>query len=80
MIVSLERWMRGRQDGPMAEIVNLRREKKRRVRIEAAATSAQNRALHGRTKAERTAEDHARVQAARGLDGARLPKADDDAG
>lgn len=50
----------------MGEIVNLRREKKRRARAEAEALAAQNRALHGRTKAERDGE-------ALVLDGALLP-------
>ena len=37
----------------MTEIVNLRRVKKLREREDAAATAKQNRARHGRTKAER---------------------------
>ena len=37
----------------MAEIVNLRRVKKQRERDDAAASAQQNRARHGRTKAER---------------------------
>lgn len=60
----------------MAEIVNLRREKKRRNRAEAEATAAQNRALHGRTRAERAAETLKRSQADWKLDGARLPDTD----
>lgn len=43
----------------MAEIVNLRLARKARARSEATARAAENRALHGRTKAERlmTASD-----------------------
>lgn len=64
----------------MGEIVNLRRERKRRVRAQAAEQAAEMRARHGRTRAEREAEagDAARLGTA--LDGARLdppPKEDD---
>jgi hypothetical protein len=41
------------QDAAVGEIVNLQREKKRRVRDEAATLAKQNRVRHGRTKAER---------------------------
>ena len=37
----------------MAEIVNLRRVRKLRARADAENTAAENRALHGRTRAER---------------------------
>lgn len=37
----------------MAEIVNLRRVRKLRARADAEKSAAQNRALHGRTRAER---------------------------
>lgn len=37
----------------MAEIVNLRRERKKRARAEKERTAEQNRMVHGRTKAER---------------------------
>ncbi len=57
----------------MGEIVNLRREKKRRARAEAEALAVQNRALHGRTKAERDGEALVRAREARVLDGALLP-------
>ncbi|MBV1707192.1 MAG: DUF4169 family protein [Hyphomicrobiales bacterium] len=39
----------------MAEIINLRRARKQARRAEAAAIAAQNRALHGRSGAERDA-------------------------
>lgn len=60
----------------MAEIVNLSRVKKQRARAAAADQAQQNRALHGRTKAEkaRDATDAARRKTA--LDGARLDPAD----
>ena len=41
----------------MTEVINLRLARKARARVQAAATAAQNRALHGRTRAERMAED-----------------------
>lgn len=40
----------------MAEIVNLRHARKQRDRAAREATAAVNRAAHGRTKAERSAE------------------------
>jgi hypothetical protein len=53
------------QDAGMAEIVNLHREKQRRAREEESAAARQNRARHGRTKAERANDtrDEARRQA-----------------
>ncbi|GAC1488620.1 MAG: hypothetical protein NVS2B11_14070 [Acetobacteraceae bacterium] len=56
----------------MGEIVNLRRVKKWRVREAEAAEAAVNRALHGRTKAERDAQRKQRAAADRTLDGAAL--------
>lgn len=38
----------------MAEIVNLRREKKRRAKSAAAAEAEQNRLVHGRTNAQKS--------------------------
>lgn len=38
----------------MAEIINLRRQRKARARVERAAEAATNRVRHGLTKAERT--------------------------
>ena len=57
----------------MAEIVNLRRIRKQRAQAEAAATAAQNRALHGRTGAEKALERQERTRATQTLDGHRLP-------
>ncbi len=56
----------------MAEIVNLRRVKKARLRAAAAAQAAENRSRFGRTKADREADAKSRAQAARLLDGAHL--------
>ena len=53
----------------MAEIINLNRARKARVKAEGKVTAEANRALHGRTRAERTAQDATRDRAARHLDG-----------
>ncbi|MDP3896918.1 MAG: DUF4169 family protein [Mesorhizobium sp.] len=55
----------------MAEIVNLRLARKRKAREDEADRAAANRALHGRTKAEKRADRATRDQAARFLDGHR---------
>lgn len=55
----------------MAEIVNLNRARKARDKLEARADAARNRAVHGRTKAERTACRIESERAARLLDGAK---------
>lgn len=57
----------------MAEIINLRRERKRRVRDEAGTAAETARAVHGRTKAERQAQEQERALRERQLDNARLP-------
>ncbi|GAA4481895.1 DUF4169 family protein [Gluconacetobacter asukensis] len=57
----------------MAEIVNLRLARKRKARAEQAAVAATNRALHGRTAAERDRDRQEADRARRTLDGARLP-------
>ncbi|MFT9093292.1 MAG: DUF4169 family protein [Gluconacetobacter sp.] len=56
----------------MTEIVNLRQARKRKVRAEQAAIAASNRALHGRTLAERDRERQEAERARRVLDGAQL--------
>lgn len=53
----------------MAEIINLNRARKARNKAEAKAAAASNRALHGRSRAERTGQDAARDRAERLLDG-----------
>lgn len=59
----------------MAEIVNLRQARKRRQRAIAEAAAADNRAVHGRTRAQRLGDDAERARQARLLDGARLDSA-----
>jgi hypothetical protein len=53
----------------MTEIVNLRRVRKQRARAEAAADAARNRALHGRTAAQKAQEHLEQSQARQSLDG-----------
>ncbi len=55
----------------MAEIVNLNRARKAKVRADAAKTAEANRAKFGRTKAERAAEAAEQVRRAALLDGAK---------
>ena len=52
----------------MAEIVNLRRVRKSKARDDKAKTAATNRAVHGRTAAERACDDAKRDRAAKALD------------
>lgn len=56
----------------MAEIINLNRARKARSKDDARATAANNRAVHGRTKSQRTAAKAELGKAARLLDGAQL--------
>ena len=62
----------------MAEIVNLRRARKSKERERQKAEAAQNRAVFGRSKAEKrlTESEHALAEAS--LDGRRLLKLDGD--
>ena len=55
----------------MAEIVNLRLARKRKARADEATVADANRALHGRTKAEKQADAAARKKTVRFLDGHR---------
>jgi len=55
----------------MAEIVNLRLVRKARQRAEVQAAAAQNRARHGRTKAERHRDAAEVERLSRTIDGAR---------
>lgn len=57
----------------MAEIVNLRREKKRRARAEAAQAAAENRIRHGRTAAAKQNDAREATRTAQRLDGAQRP-------
>jgi hypothetical protein len=67
-----------------AEIVNLRQARKAKARADRQAKADANRRKHGRTKAERIAEEDARERAARRLDGLELDcrngRSDDDGG
>jgi hypothetical protein len=62
----------------MGDLVNLRRERKRREREEKATAAAENRIVFGTTKAQRQKIKAEREAAERRLDGHRLPS--DDAG
>jgi hypothetical protein len=55
----------------MAEVINLRLARKARARRDKEVTAATNRALHGRTRAERAADEATRARAEKQLDGAR---------
>ncbi|RZF64446.1 DUF4169 family protein [Sphingomonas populi] len=56
----------------MAEIINLRTARKAKARTQAAATAAQNRALHGRTPAQKQADELEAERRERTLDGAKI--------
>ena len=56
----------------MAEIINLRRARKRRAREQAGADAEAARAFHGRTKTERLAQEQVRALGERQLDNAKL--------
>lgn len=56
----------------MAEIINLRRQRKARVRAEAAEKAADNRVRHGRSKQERRRLEVEAERERRRLDGLRL--------
>ena len=58
----------------MAEIINLRRARKQKARIDAGKTAEQNRISFGRTKAERSLSEAERDKAARHIDGHRLDR------
>ena len=55
----------------MGDVVNLRLARKAKKRRDHETQAAANRALHGRTKAERGADDAARARTDKTLDGAR---------
>lgn len=61
----------------MGELVNLNRARKDRDRAAKKAQAATNRAVHGRTKAERTTADRERERASTLLEGHRREKDDD---
>jgi hypothetical protein len=55
----------------LADIVNLRQVRKNKARADKERTAEQNRALHGRSKAEKTRDRLAAEQAARFVEGHR---------
>ncbi|MEZ5655619.1 MAG: DUF4169 family protein [Sphingobium sp.] len=55
----------------MGDVVNLRMARKAKKRSEAEALAATNRALHGRTKAQKQADAAEKARADRTLDGAK---------
>jgi hypothetical protein len=55
----------------MGEVVNLRMARKAKKREEAQAQAAANRALHGRTKAQKQADAKEKARAEKLLDGAK---------
>ena len=61
-----------------AEIVNLRKARKVKERADKQRRAAENRALHGRTKAERERDADAKVRVRRELDGAKRVPGDGD--
>lgn len=61
----------------MAEIINLRRARKAKVRAEHAARGDANRVAFGRTKSEKIATEKAKTQTNTRLDGHFLTKATD---
>ena len=62
----------------MAEIINLRRARKLKERGRQQAEAAENRALFGRSKAEKHLIESERALAEANLDARRLAKPDDD--
>jgi hypothetical protein len=56
----------------VAEVINLRRARKAKVRADAAAQASVNRAAFGRTRAQKQAEQTDADRLARTIDGARL--------
>lgn len=55
----------------MAEVINLRLARKAKTRASSAQQAAENRALHGQTKAAKRQQTDAAARAARLLDGAK---------
>ncbi len=60
----------------MSEVINLRLARKAKARGEAKQQADQNRALHGRTKAEKERQQIDAARAAKLLDGARREQED----
>jgi len=64
------------KDEAMSEIVNLRRARKHKARVEAAQAADQARRLHGRTLAEKARDEQVAARREAALDGARIEKND----
>jgi hypothetical protein len=62
----------------MGEIVNLRRERKRRARVDATVKATENRLKFGASKSERSLHEAREKFSERSLDGARLTPSDDE--
>lgn len=58
----------------MADIVNLKRARKDKARHEREAEAASNRRRFGRTKAEKAADNDAKVRSQRDIDGKRIDR------
>ena len=58
----------------MGDVVNLRLARKRKARARNERTAAENRAVHGRTKAEKLAERTQARRAENALDGHRIER------
>ena len=56
----------------MADIVNLKRARKDKARLEHEREAAENRQRFGRTKAQKTADQHAAARSRQSLDDKRL--------
>jgi hypothetical protein len=65
-----------RSNPVLAEIVNLRLARKRKVRADHDVAAAEARAAHGRTKAEKLRDKALRARETASLDGHRLTKPD----
>ncbi|MHA6643112.1 DUF4169 family protein [Mesorhizobium sp. A623] len=62
----------------MTEIVNLRMARKHKVRTDKERQAEQNRALHGRSRAQRDSDRKAAEQAEKFIDGHRLSRDTDE--
>lgn len=60
----------------MADVINLKQTRKAKARLEKEKQAAQNRALHGQTKAEKQKRKREAEKAARSLDGHKLDPKD----
>lgn len=64
----------------MAELVNLRQVRKQKARTEKERAAEQNRVLHGRTKAEKTAANKSTEKAVRFIEGHKRERPDGNGG